>query len=389
MLAVKKTSAVALTLLVLMLFSFCKTKTTAASEPPAGTTPAEPGIRVNTIVNNQEIIWGMDFLPGGDLLFTEKRGRLYRYAGGKTTEITGFPEVNTNGQGGLLDIKVHPAYATNGWIYCSYSGFDNSRYGTLTLVRFKLNGNAISNMETLLKTPTPDTWFGHYGSRIVFDNAGMLYLSIGEGGSTSYGGAGSGNMNAQNVKVDWGKVHRISDDGKLPADNPVLPGNTAPTTIYSYGHRNPQGLVFNPFTNEVWENEHGPRGGDEMNIIQKGKNYGWPLVSFGINYDGVPVTDKPTRDGIEAPVHTWTPSIAPSGMAFITSDKFGSWKGNVLVGSLAFKYLARLELKGNTVVKETKMLKDIGRVRDVRQGPDGHIYVSVEGPGRILQVVAE
>ncbi|MBV9988199.1 MAG: PQQ-dependent sugar dehydrogenase [Chitinophagaceae bacterium] len=371
---------------VLVALSFCETKKTEGS---GSENVKEPGIRLNTIVSNQEIIWGMDWLPNGELLFTEKRGKLYRFSGGKTTEITGVPDVNTNGQGGLLDIKVHPDYNTNGWIYCSYAGYDNSRYGVLTLIRFKLKGNTITNTETLLKASTPDMWFGHYGSRIVFDKAGMLYLSIGEGGPTSYGGANSPNMNAQNAKVEWGKIHRMTADGKVPADNPILPGNSGPTTVFSYGHRNPQGLALNPATGEIWEDEHGPRGGDEVNIIRKGRNYGWPLVSFGINYDGNPVTDKPTRPGIEAPVHTWTPSIAPCGMAFITGERYKGWKGNILVGSLAFRHLTRLQVEGDKVVKETKMLNDIGRVRNVKMGPDGYIYISVEGPGRILQLIPE
>lgn len=364
-------------------FSFCENRSKNIS---AHDVTAEAGIKVNTVVTGYEIIWGMDWLPNGDLLFTEKQGKMYRLSSGKTTELIGVPKVNTNGQGGLLDIKVHPDYARNNWIYATYAANDNQGHGRTTLIRFKLSGNSLSSVETLLQASTPDLWSGHYGSRIAFDKAGMLYVSIGEGGPTSYGGAGSPNMNAQNVNVEWGKVHRLTADGKVPADNPVFPGKAGPTTVYSYGHRNPQGLAYNPFTDEIWEDEHGPRGGDEVNVIQKGKNYGWPLVSFGINYDGKPVTDKPTRSGIEAPIHTWTPSIAPCGMAFITSDKYPGWKGDLLVGSLAFRYLARVKLDGHKVLGEAKMLTDIGRVRNVKLGPDGLIYVSVEGPGRILQL---
>ncbi|MCW3088505.1 MAG: gdhB [Sediminibacterium sp.] len=384
---VKFMKAIAYTALILFIFTFCRSKAPVF----AGTAPdvKEPGIRIQTIVNNYEIIWGMDFLPDGDLLFTEKKGKLHRYHAGTVTDITGMPEVNTNGQGGLLDLKVHPAYASNGWIYCTYAAYDNNKYGLLTLARFKLKGNTVTGMETLLRTSTPDLWSGHYGSRITFDKQGMLYLSIGEGGPTSYGGPKSPNMNAQNVKSEWGKVHRMTDAGKVPADNPILPGNSAPTTVYSYGHRNPQGLAYNPLTNEVWENEHGPRGGDEVNIIKKGKNYGWPLVSFGINYDGKPVTDNPQMNGVEPPIHTWTPSIAPCGLAFITTDKFKGWKGNMLVGSLSFTHLTRCEFSNGKLVKETKMLNGVGRVRNVKQGPDGNIYVSVEGPGRILQLSPE
>lgn len=371
-------------------FTFCSDKSAGIStENNEQPNIPEPGVKVNTLLTGYEIIWGMDFLPDGDLLFVEKKGKLHRYHTGTVTEITGFPEVNNSGQGGLLDIKVHPDYTSNGWIYSSYAGYDANRNGLLTLIRFKLSGNTISSIETLLKASTPNTWSNHYGSRIAFDNAGMLYVSVGEGGSTTYGGASSPNMNAQNVKVEWGKVHRLTADGKIPADNPVLPGNSAPTSVYSYGHRNPQGLALNPTTNEIWENEHGPRGGDEVNIIQKGKNYGWPLVSYGVNYDGVAVSQSPTMNGVEPPVHTWTPSIAPCGMAFITSDKFKAWKGNALVGSLAFTHLTRLQITANKITKETKMLEGIGRVRNVKQGPDGNIYVSVEGPGRILQLVAE
>lgn len=375
--------------LFVLLFTSCAGKEEGLPPVVSDTTVTEPIIKVETVLTNYEIIWGMDFLPDGDLLFTEKKGNLNRFHAGTVTKITGLPPVNTNGQGGLLDIKVHPDYASNGWIYCTYAGFDANKDGVLTLIRFKLNGSAITNLETLLKASTPDLWSGHYGSRIAFDNAGMLYVSIGEGGPTTYGGANSPNKNAQNVKVEWGKIHRMTADGKLPADNPILPGNTAPTTVFSYGHRNPQGLAFNPATNELWENEHGPKGGDEINIIRKGKNYGWPLVSYGVNYDGVPVSSSPEMSGVENPIHTWTPSIAPCGMAFITGDKYKAWTGNVLVGSLAFQYLTRGVISGNKVTKETKMLEGIGRVRNVKMGPDGYIYVSVEGPGRILKLMVE
>lgn len=384
MLLSKQLKSVFSTILIFSIFTFCKQKIDGPV-PEVG----EPSIQVKTIVDKQEIIWGMDFLPDADLLFTEKRGKIYRYHQGTVTEITGVPTVNTSGQGGLLDLKVHPDYASNGWIYCTYSGTDINSKGTLQLIRFKLNGNALSNIETLLSTSSPDSWFGHYGSRIAFDKAGFLYVSIGEGGPGSYGDASSSNMNAQNVKAEWGKVHRLTADGKIPADNPILPGNTVPTTVYSYGHRNPQGLVYNPITNELWETEHGPKGGDELNIIQKGKNYGWPLVSYGVNYDGTTISASPTMNGVEPPIHTWTPSIAPSGLAIITSDKYKSWKGNALAGSLAFTHLTRLEIVNSKVVKETKMLDGIGRVRNVKLGPDGLIYVSVEGPGRILVLMPE
>lgn len=374
---------------LLCLLSACQGTSTKKTEVPL---TGEPTLKTNVIVNNREIIWGMDFLPNGDLLFTEKKGTIARYtANGTIQEISGVPVgIFSNGQGGLLDIKVHPNYANNGWIYISYAASESGVNGALLkLTRFKLNGNNIINTETIFQTKTPNTWYGHYGSRIIFDKAGFLYLSIGEGGYTSYGGVGSGNMNAQDTKSDWGKVHRMTDDGKLPADNPVLPGNTSATTVFSYGHRNPQGMTYDAVNNRIWENEHGPMGGDEINLVEKGKNYGWPLVSYGKNYDGVAVSSNPTANGITEPLKYWVPSMAPSGMAVITSDKFKSWKGNVLTGSLKFNYISRAVLQGTTITKDEKILEGIGRVRNVKQGPDGDIYVAVEGPGRIIRVTGE
>lgn len=350
----------------------------------------EPKIKTNILLTNQEIIWGMDFLPNGDLLFTEKKGKIYRFSGGKVTELSGVPNnIFSDGQGGLLDIRVHPNYASNGWIYASFNSLGAGKATQLNLVRFKLQGNALTNLETVFTTEASNTWYGHNGSRIDFDDKGFLYLSVGEGGSTSYGGEGSANKNAQNTKVAWGKVHRMTDSGQVPSDNPILEGNIAPSTIYSYGHRNPQGLIFNPTTKEMWEAEHGPRGGDEVNIIQKGKNYGWPLVSYGINYDGKTIAKNPILEGTVAPIHQYTPSIGTCGIAFITSDKFKAWKGNLLVGGLAYQYLSRLEVNGNKIGKEHKMFENIGRVRNVKQGPDGNIYISVENPGRIIQIIPE
>ncbi|SJZ94486.1 PQQ-dependent sugar dehydrogenase [Sediminibacterium ginsengisoli] len=358
-------------------------------EDNPGTSAEEPVVKTETLVNNYEIIWGMDFLPDGDLLFTEKKGKIHRYSKGTVTEITGVPAVNNGGQGGLLDLKVHPNYAQNGWIYCTYSGTDNTGKGSWNLARFKITANAVNSWQSLLTTTSPNGWQGHYGSRIVFGPDNLLYVSVGEGGPGTQGGANSFNKNAQSTTEIWGKVHRLTDDGLVPGDNPILPGNAAPNSIYSYGHRNPQGLAWNPFTNELWETEHGPKGGDEVNIIRKGANYGWPLVSYGINYDGTTISENPEMTGVDKPIHTWTPSIATCGLAFITSNKFKAWKGNMLVGSLVFKYLSRLEMSGNRVVKENKLLENIGRVRNVKQGPDGNIYVSVEGPGRIIRLVAE
>lgn len=359
-----------------------------ARNPEPVQPPANQAIKTETVVNNREIIWGMDFLPDGDLLFTEKKGLLTRASKNdfKLTPITGIPsDIEPKGQGGLLDIRVHPKYTENGWIYMNYVASG----GYLTLVRFKLNGNQATSIEKIFQTKTPDTWGGHFGGRIVFDKAGYLYLSIGEGGSGTRGGANSTNLNAQDTKSDWGKVHRMTDDGKVPADNPVLPGNDKPTTVFTYGHRNPQGLAYDPVNNRVWETEHGPKGGDELNLIEAGKNYGWPLVSYGINYDGSTISEDPKKPGIEDPKTYWVPSKAPSGLCYVTSDKFPGWKGSLLSGALAHQYLARITLEGTSVTTKEKLLEKIGRVRNVKQGPDGFIYLSVEGPGRIIRVTPE
>lgn len=356
-----------------------------------GTDPVAADFQVQTVLSGYEIVWGMDFLPNGDLLFTEKRGRLYRLISGTTTatELTGLPSnIYTAGQGGLLDLRVHPQYASNGWIYATYAGSSpGTQSGQLNLIRFKITNNQLTDLSTIFQTDATNAWQGHYGSRIEFGPDNMLYLSVGEGGPRTYGGASSPNQNAQNVNTGWGKIHRMTDSGQVPADNPILPGNTAPTTVYAYGNRNPQGLAFNTATNQLWETEHGPKGGDEVNIIQKGANYGWPLVSYGINYDGTTISESPTRDGIQAPIHTWTPSIGTSGLAFITSDKFGTLKGSLATGALAETYLSILTISNNQITGEVKLLADQGRVRNVRQGPDGNLYVSLEGPGRIVRIV--
>ncbi|MEZ0541046.1 PQQ-dependent sugar dehydrogenase [Fibrella arboris] len=353
---------------------------------PTGT----PTIRTQTLLTGYEIIWGMDFLPNGDFIFGEKRGRLYRRSGQTVTELTGLPsDINTTSQGGLLDIRVHPNYASTGWVYASYAASAAGTTNTqLKLIRFKLTGNTLSDVQTIFRASATNQWKGHYGSRIEFDRTNLLYVSIGEGGPSTYGGASSPNKNAQNVQTEWGKVHRMTDAGGVPADNPVLAGNTAPTTVFSYGHRNPQGLIRHPNTGDIWESEHSAKGGDEVNLIQPGKNYGWPLVSYGVNYDGTTISASPTMTGVENPLYTWTPSIGPCGLAFITSDTFKSWKGNLLVGGLALTYLSRLELNGNQVVRESKLLEG-NRIRNVKQAPDGSIYVSVENPGRIIRLVAE
>lgn len=333
--------------------------------------------------NNYEIVvseltnpWGFTFLPDGSMLITEKEGKIIHFIKGKKLIIEGVPEIYNSGQGGLLDIVLHPNYKNNGWLYFTYASREgNEEGGHTALMRAKLKNNKLIEKQVLYKA-TPNTTSGqHFGSRIVFDNAGYLYFTIGERGERD--------INPQDITRDGGKVYRLHDDGTIPNDNPFINIPNAKKAIYSYGHRNPQGMVLHPKTGEIWIHEHGPKGGDEINIIKAGKNYGWPIITYGVNYSGTKITNETSRPGMEQPIHYWDPSIAPSGMAFITSDTYAEWKGNLLVGSLKFQYLDKCILKDRKVIKEERLLDGIGRVRSIKQGPDGYIYVGVENLGII------
>ena len=326
------------------------------------------------VVPNLDIPWGMVFLPDKSMLITEKSGELIHFKNGKKTSIEGLPEIYVRGQGGLMDIELHPDYNENGWIYFSYASQEGEGEGGNTaIMRAKLKDNKLVENQLLYKA-SPNTKQGrHFGSRLEFDNEGYLYFSIGERGKRD--------VNPQDITRDCGKIYRIHDDGQIPDDNPFINSPNAKKAIYSYGHRNPQGMIKHPKTGKIWIHEHGPKGGDEINIIQKGKNFGWPIISHGINYSGTKFTDHTSLPGMEQPLFYWVPSIAPSGMTFITSDIYPEWKGNLLVGSLKFRYLERLELKNDKVVKREKLFEGMGRVRNVKQGPDGYIYVAMEGVG--------
>jgi glucose/arabinose dehydrogenase len=346
--------------------------------PPSIQSVQNTGITFETFVDEIDIPWGIDFLPSGEMLVTNRDGNLYKVTNGQKTEITGLPEVYTRGQGGLLDIKVHPKYTENQWIYISYSTKGSDEGGNTALMRFKLDGNQMTDKEVLFKA-LPDTQSGvHFGSRIVFDTNGYLFLSVGERGNWD---------NAQMLTNHSGKVHRLKDDGSIPADNPFVNEANAIKSIYSYGHRNPQGMVLHPFTGQLWEHEHGPKGGDEVNIVEKGKNYGWPKITYGINYNGMTISKDTAMAGMEQPLIYWKPSIAPSGMAFISTNKYGEdRKGNLLVGSLKFNYLHHCIVKNGKIIKQERLIENIGRVRCVKEGPNGFIYVGVEG-GKVLKLI--
>lgn len=342
-------------------------------------TPKNTDYTTETVVGDISIPWGMALLPDNSMLITEKSGELIHFKDGSKTNIEGVPEIYVRGQGGFMDVTLHPNYSENGWIYFSYASSEGEGEGGNTaIMRAKLSGNTLVEKEVLYKAG-PNTKKGqHFGSRIEFDKDGYLYFSIGERGERD--------INPQDITRDCGKIYRLHDDGSVPNDNPFVDTENAKTAIYSYGHRNPQGLTKHPETGIIWEHEHGPKGGDEINMIEKGKNYGWPVISYGINYNGTTFTDITEKEGMKQPIFYWVPSIAPSGMTFVNSDKYPDWKGNILVGSLKFKYLERLVLEDGIVVKREKLFENIGRVRDVVQAPDGNIYLAVEDKG-IVKVI--
>lgn len=326
------------------------------------------------VVSGLNIPWGFVFLPDGSMLINEKEGKMIHFEKGNKTEVQGLPEIYHRGQGGLMDIALHPNYNENGWLYFTYAsseGEDNG--GNTALMRAKFENNTLTDKKLLYKA-TPNTTRGqHFGSRIVFDDQGYLYFTVGDRGNRD--------VNPQDITRDGGKVYRLNDDGSIPADNPFVNEPSAKKEIYSYGHRNPQGMVLHPETGQIWTHEHGPKGGDEINIIKKGANYGWPIISYGINYVGTKFTDITEKEGMEQPLHYWDPSIAPSGMAFISSDIYPNWKGDLLVGSLKFQYMDKVVLKDGKVVKEERFLNGLGRIRSINQGPDGYIYVGIENIG--------
>lgn len=326
------------------------------------------------IVKDLVIPWGFTFLPDNSMLITEKRGELIHYKDGVKTSVKGLPKIEEYGQGGLMDVELHPNFKSNNLIYFTYASATGSGEGVNTaLMKARIKNGVLYNHKVLYKaSPNSDKPF-HFGSRIAFDTKGYLFFTIGDRGDRDH--------NPQDITRDAGKVYRVHDDGTIPKTNPFVSDANARKAIYSYGHRNPQGMELNPFTGEIWTHEHGPKGGDEINIIKSGKNYGWPKASFGVNYSGTKFTDKTSISGMIDPLHQWTPSIAPSGMAFVSSDKYPELKGKLLVGSLKFQYVSICTLKDNKVVKEEKILENLGRVRSIEQGNDGYIYVGIENLG--------
>jgi len=342
--------------------------------------------RIEAIVTEGlQIPWSFAFLPDDRILLTERAGRLRVIDHGKLlpAPVDGVPPVIERGEGGLLAVAVDPDFARESWVYLAFSDPGEGERAMTKIVRARLADNRLTDLQTIFALPKEQYPEGYvlFGSRIVIDGE-HLFFSVGD---RNVKGA------AQQLDVPFGKVHRVFRDGKIPSDNPFVGQPGAVGSIWALGIRNPQGLALDPTSHELWEAEHGPRGGDELNLIVKGRNYGWPLITYGMNYDGTPVSDKTEAPGLEQPVHHWTPSIAASQVAVYTGDKFPGWKRNVFVGSLAKQKLIRFEMSEGHVVHEEEIFHNLGRIRDLKTGPDGLLYIALEqlngAPGWLVRLV--
>ncbi|MDV7338268.1 PQQ-dependent sugar dehydrogenase [Terasakiella sp. A23] len=326
--------------------------------------------------------WGFAFLPNGDILITERDGprlRLIKQGRLLPDPVKGLPgHIFTAGQGGLLDVAVDPEFASNQFIYFSFAGQGAGGAGT-EVARAQLVDDHLENPEIIFAVSPKTTGSAHYGSRLRFHEDGTLFITVGDRYSRM--------KQAQNPANHIGSIMRIHPDGTVPADNPFVNKPEYKPEIYSYGHRNPQGLAIRPSDQSIWAHEHGPRGGDEVNKLKPGANYGWPAITYGIDYSGAIISDKTHAPGMEQPIVYWDPSIAPSGMEFYTGDKFPNWKGNLFVGALAKRHLRRLTMKGDQVIEQEVLLNRMARIRDVRTGPDGYLYILTDkSNGQLLKL---
>jgi len=340
--------------------------------------------RVEPVATGLRYPWGLVKLPDGRFLVTERPGTL-RVIGAdgrlQAEPVSGVPAVYARGQGGLLDIQLHPKFASNGWIYLAFSDPGPNGTGLTKIVRGRLKGNAFAEQQVVFQAPPEDYSSGpvHFGCRMTFDADGYLFFSIGERGAM---------QNAQNLANVKGKIHRLHDDGRVPDDNPFVKTDGARPSIWAYGNRNPQGLIIHPETGILWETEHGPRGGDELNIIKRRANYGWPVITYGIDYDGSVISKKTAEPGMEQPVIHWTPSIAVAGLGLYLGKGFPQWRGNLFAAALAHMKLVRLEIRDNKVVHQEILLERTGRLRDVRWFPgDDALYLVYDEPGKVVKLV--
>ena len=341
--------------------------------------------RVETFIEGFDIPWGMVFLPNQNLIVSDRNGSLWLvdYKEKSKNQISGVPNVRYKGQGGLLDVEIHPDFINNNYIYIGFTDYLNSKKNkTFTsIIRARLKNISLTDQKIIYKAD--DTFYDnstiHYGTRIVFDDKGFLYFSIGDRGKRNQ---------AQLLEYPNGKIHRLNADGSIPSDNPFFENNNAIKSIWTYGNRNPQGLAMHPASSILFETEHGPRGGDELNILSSGKNYGWPEITYGKNYSGTTITKYTHKEGMEQPVIHWTPSIAVCGIDFYDGELFNNWKNNLLVSSLKFERLYRLEIDDDDKVIDQEIIYEAGsRIRDVQTGPEGFIYIALEDPGRIVRFI--
>ena len=337
--------------------------------------------RVVTVADGFVVPWSIAFLPDGDMLVTERGGRLRIVRDGMLLPdpVPGIPEVVARGQGGLLEVLPHPDFATNRLIYISYSkATGNSPGGTTSVIRGTFENDRFTMTDEIFEAVSEGN--GHYGCKLAFDEDGYLFLSVGDRQVAPRGDLAA--HPAQDVSNHHGVIVRLHDDGSIPDDNPFVGQAGARPEIWSYGHRNPQGLAIQPGTGAVWSTEHGPQGGDEVNVSTPGANYGWPVIGYGVNYrSGSAIHEATHMEGMEQPQHIWVPSIGASGLAFYTGDQFPQWQGNLLAGGLAGQRIDRLTIEDGSVVASETILQGMGRVRDIRQGPDGFIYVALEARG--------
>jgi glucose/arabinose dehydrogenase len=365
----------------------------AASQPAAAQITNAPAqktkqvVKVETFASGLVHPWGLAFLPDGRLLVTERPGRMRVVArdGKLSPTLQGVPPVLAAGQGGLLDVALSPDFASSRLIYFSYSEPRSAGLNGTSVARAKLtldaDGGRLDGLDVIFRQEPAAGGAMHFGSRLAFARDGNLFVTLGERSHSK--------DRAQDLRTHFGKVVRIRPDGSVPPDNPFVSKSDARPEIWSYGHRNPQSAAINPASGKLWTVEHGARGGDEVNIPQAGKNYGWPVITYGRDYTYLPIGEGTAKAGMEQPIYYWDPSIAPSGMAFYTGSLFPEWKGNLFVGALAGRALHRLVLDGERVVGEEALLRDLGeRIRDVRSGPDGALWLLTDNPqGRILRVV--
>lgn len=350
----------------------------ACAQPVDTVKSEEHEFRVVKVVEGLEHPWGLAFLPDGRMLVTERPGRLRVIREGKLEPqpVAGLPQIARHGQGGLLDVALHPRFAENSFVYLSYAARGSDGFGT-EVARGRLTGNRLENVQVIFRQQPKGGSGNHFGSRLVFDRAGLLYITLGDRGEME---------RAQKPDDHAGSVIRLHDDGRVPTDNPFVGKAGWKPEKYTLGHRNQQGAALNPQTGMLWTHEHGPQGGDEVNVIRAGANYGWPVITYGVNYvTGTRIGEGTAKPGMAQPLHYWVPSIAPSGMAFYSGDKFPRWRGDLFVGALKDQMLVRLKLDGEKVVREERLLKGrLGRIRDVRAGPDGCVYLLTDEADGVL-----